>query len=480
MRIPLYHNSATPLYRQIENYLREGIATGKLGPESRLPASRDLARGLGVSRVTVDNAYAELEAAGLVYSRVGSGTFVLPQLTAYSRMKPAWPLWQRELAQFESMSKELQQASDSVIDFSGGGGDPRLFPGDDFRRTLVNTIRDSGPMALDYGDPRGYVELREAIARVLSSRGLMVDESTILVTSGAQQGIALTLQALLRHGDVILAESPTYGRALDLFAAMGLKVIGVPVDGDGMQVELLEPLLQQWHPRLIYTIPNFQNPTGTCMSACRRRRLLVLADRYNIPLLEDDFVGDLRYEGSSHPSLKSLDPGGRVIYVSSFSKMLLPGIRIGFLVADGPVYGALARRKSAQDLATSNVIQHALAGYVTVGRYARHLRKSQKAYELRRNVLLTSLRQQLPSLATETPFGGLFAWARLPEGLSANTLLPIAQREGVLFAPGTSFFTDQVEGEQHVRLNFAALEPAEIREGVARLSISITKALEHH
>ncbi len=189
----------------------------------------------------------------------------------------------------------------------------------------------------------GYAPLREGIAHILASQGVQTRPENILITAGSQQAISLVSQTLLKPGDVILVESPTYSIAMELFRILGFRIVGVPVDGQGMQVEKLEKLLQQHHPKLIYTIPNFHNPTGTCLNSARRRQLIVLADRYNVPILEDDFVGDLRYEGRAQPSLKALDPGGQVIYISTFSKMLMPGLRVGF-----PGGGRPGLRQSAQ------------------------------------------------------------------------------------------------------------------------------------
>jgi GntR family transcriptional regulator/MocR family aminotransferase len=264
----------------------------------------------------------------------------------------------------------------SPIDLAGGCGDSRLFPAEDYRKVIQTILRRDGVAALEYGDHAGYLPLRSTIAHILASQGIPARSENLLITAGSQQAIALVTQLLLRPGDTVLVESPTYAIALDLFRALGLKIIGAPVDESGLQVEKLEKLLQQHHPGLLYTIPNFHNPTGACMSVQRRRQLIALADRYNVPILEDDFVGDLRYEGRAQPALKSLDPGGRVLYVSTFSKMLMPGLRVGFLVAEGPFYDSLVRYKRVNDLTTSNLHQRALEAYVTVGRYQSHLRRT--------------------------------------------------------------------------------------------------------
>jgi GntR family transcriptional regulator/MocR family aminotransferase len=255
-----------------------------------------------------------------------------------------------------------------------------------------------------------------------------------------------------------------------------LRVVTIPTDEHGMQVDDLEPLLQTHHPGLVYTIPNFHNPTGTCMSGRRRRQLIGLADRYNTPILEDDFVGDLRYEGHAQPALKALDPGGRVIYASTFSKMLMPGLRVGFLVAEGPVYERLVSHKRVTDLATSNLIQRALDAYVTVGRYQAHLRRTRRVYRKRRDAMLQAIERFLPAEVQVTPpQGGLFIWLRLPDGVSSAELLPLACDQGVAFAPGDAFFLAESLGQPFVRLSFVAHPPEDIEVAIARLGRAIDK-----
>ncbi len=489
MRIPIDHYSVIPMYRQIETFFRKAIQSGTLLPDMRLPASRKLAEDLGISRITIENAYAELKADGLITSRVGSGTYVLPlcplSSLAINNSRVTWPLWQqdlvigKEIITGKVMSKR-QKIIQHLISLAAGSGDPRLFPVEDFRRTIQSVIRRDGITAFEYGEPSGFTRLRVSIGRVLASQGLHTQPENILITSGSQQALALVSQLLLKPGDVILVESPTYARALDLFRTLDLKIVGIPLDHHGMQVEKLEELLQQLHPKLIYTIPNFQNPTGVSMNSWRRRRLIALADRYNVPILEDDFVGDLRYEGRAQPSLKALDPGGRVIYTSTFSKMLLPGLRIGFVVAEGPVYQELVRRKHTYDLASSNLIQRVLDSYLTIGRYQTHLRYSCRIYRKRRDTMLKAIKLHLPAdISVTSPRGGFFIWLCLPENISAKNLLPLASEEGVIYAPGNSFFPNGSGGDNYLRLNFAANPPEEIEEGVKRLGKAIKRLRQY-
>ena len=481
MRIPIDRAGATPLYRQIEGWLRQNIVSGNLPNATRLPSTRSLADELGVSRITVVNAYAELEGDGLLLSHEGSGTFVAvpaPMSTAGGGPSGPWPLWQRELvspsAPAHDAAPPVAERTD-LISFTGVA-DSRLFPLREFTRTVNEVLRRDGTTALEYGSfDSGWPPLRDTVAQVLASQGIHAHPRQVLVTTGSQQALALTCQALMRPGAAVLVEQPTYNLALELFRELDLQVVGVPVDEDGMQVDLAEALLQQHHPRLIYTIPNFQNPTGACLSGPRRRQLLQLADRYNVPILEDDFAGDLRYEGRAQPAIKALDRAGQVIYVGTFSKLLMPGLRMGYLVADGPVLDVLIRHKRVQDLTTSPLMQRVLDRYVNVGRYQNHLRRTTRLCRERRDAMLAAIRESIPGATAWVPHGGLFVWLQLPGALSTRELLPYALDAGVEFAPGDQFFSSPELGDRYLRLNLAAQRPDDIRAGVQRLAIALDR-----
>lgn len=492
MRIPLDRESHTPLYRQIQAFLRHEIVTERLPEGTRLPSSRKLAGDLGVNRLTVSNALAELEAEGLIYSRLGSGTFVasLPVKTSRSQVteidQEQWPLWQQNLSRHSHLPtypyRERMRMTDGqvedTISFAGGIGAEEFYPVDDFRKAIVDVIRHDRHEALGYGDTAGYLPLRATISHILSSQGIRAYPEEVLITSGSQQALVLVASLLLRPGDTVLVESPTYPGAIDIFTSFGAQLIGIPVDKNGMCVELVEDLLRTTHPRLIYTIPTFQHPTGTCMSAERRRQLITLARRYNVPILEDEFVGDLRYEGRMLPALKTLDASGMVICAGTFSKMLMPALRIGYLVASGPVYGWLLERKQMIDLATSDLVQRALESYISVGRYEINLHRAQRVYRQRRDAMVDALGYTMPEgTSWTTPKGGLFIWLRLPAGISSDDLYAFAIREGVKYAPGELFFSGEKE-ESYLRLNFTIHNPETIEEGIRRLSRAVERYLE--
>jgi GntR family transcriptional regulator/MocR family aminotransferase len=479
MRIALDPQLDQPLYRQISTHFRASILSGNLRPGTRLPAVRGLAGSLGVNRATAESAYAELVAEGLVISRQGSGYYVLAHAPGEVRARSGvWPAWQGRLSYggFEAMSAYLPEVSRQTdwIALDGGACDPRLFPMDEFRKLLGRVMRRDGAVAVEYGEIAGFGPLRVTLAQVLASQGIQTGPDNILITAGSQQALSLVASLILPSGSGVVVERPTYAGALDVFRSRGLHIHTVGLDEDGMDVDELEGILVRHKPGLIYTIPNFHNPTGACLSGQRRRQLISLAGRFDVPILEDDYVGDIRYEGRAQPTLKSLDPDGRVIYMSTFSKMLIPGLRVGFVVADGPVYHYLVCSKRCHDLATSNLIQRALQDYVSVGRYHAHLQRSCTVYRRRRDAMLAALERYMPPGTTWLrPKGGLFVWVTLPEGLWASNLLPRACGEGVIFAPGGNFHLDPSEGEGFMRLNFASNTEDVIEEGIMRLGLAM-------
>ena len=484
MRIPLNKNSALPLYQQIQDFLREQIRMGLLEPGARLPASRQLAEDLGVSRITVRNAYLNLESEGLITSWEGSGTYVRVPIHAEATPQTAadvtWPDWQQALITGQEQEIYPTTASsgspgEELISFTGVGA-PEQYPILEFSRALKAVVRQVGEEAFNYGVfDGGYLPLRVTLAQILASQGITAPAENVLITSGSQQALALICQTLLQPGDVVLVGEPTYNFGLDLFRTLKLNIVGIPLDANGIQVEVLEAVIREHNPKLIYTIPNFQNPSGVCLSASRRRQLVDLADRYDIPVVEDDFVGDLRYDGRALPAVKALDPGGRVIYIGTFSKMLMPGLRMGYLVAEGPVYNSLVLAKRVFDLTTSPLIQRTLYEFVTVGHYQIHLRSSLKLYRRRRDAIAAAVAEFLPKVEAILPLGGLFYWAKLPERISSRALLPLAQEQGVEYAPGDLFFPDPADGQRYLRLNFASVGEDMICEGIQRLAGALKK-----
>ena len=490
MEIPLDRESAVPLYQQIQERISQLIQEGVLPPQARLPATRQLAVDLGVNRITVSNAYAELEAAGLVYAQTGRGTFVnaTPQVRHPSTLqRPAFgerPLWQQALAVRPSPFTDGQwhsllelAAGSGIISFAGGVPDLDTFPVDDFRKAMQTVFKRDGKAAMDYGSIQGYPPLRDAIARFLGEQGVAANPDEIFIASGSQQALSLVAMALLRPGDTVVVESPTYANAIQLFRWQEVHLLSVPVDEQGMQVDLLDHLLQTHRPRLIYTIPTFHNPTGATMSGHRRRLLLALAERYGLPIVEDDYIGDLRYDGPREPSLKALDCGGNVVHISTFSKTLMPGPRVGFVLAHGPLLERLIALKHQTDLGTSGLIQRALEAYIGDGRWRAHTRRVSHVYRRRRDAMVAAMTHHFPPEARwNAPKGGFFVWVRLPAWVSSTDLYLEAIERKVAFAPGPLFFPGR-PAYPAFRLSFSQQSVEIITEGIERLGQALREIL---
>lgn len=482
MHIPLDRQQDVPLYLQIEEALRRAILSGVFVDGDKLPSTRTLASELAVSRLTVENAYAELAAKGFLHQRRGSGAYVLHPL-----LQPVQPCPTPDMPfpaeRFTTLTSRLDgypdtPLPDNFINFAAGVGSPKVFPQEEFRKILLSVLSRHAEEAFSYGEYCGYYPLRDTLGRILTAQGIPTHAEQLLITNGSQHAISLIVQSLLEPGDTVIVEQPTYAEILGLLRLHRINIVTIPSDRHGMQVEQLPALLEKYRPKLIYTIPNFHNPTGRCLSEARRRQLLALAQQAGVMILEDDFVGDLRYNGKQLPSLRALAQPGTVIYVSTFSKMLLPSMRIGYLVADREQYQQIARLKHVDSFTSSNLIQRALDAFVTIGRYDKQLRRAGRIYRQHRDTMVAALQQHLPhGCQFETPEGGLFIWLTLPTSVSTEALMPVAWKEGVTFARGECFYAEEQRGAHGMRLNFAANTPPLIEEGIARLCRAIRQVM---
>jgi DNA-binding transcriptional MocR family regulator len=484
MKIDLRRDSTVPLYLQIRNHLQERIERGLLLPDTKLPPTRALADELSVSRVTVVNAYAELEAEGLVQAHVGRGTFVIDPRRRHLRVRETPYDWQTTLLRptgvwASGMLADMLQLAQQpdLISFGMGAPATELLPVREFREAINRVLRRDGPEALQYDEAAGYEPLRRAITHLLLQNGIQARAGDVLITSGSQQGLDLAARVFTKPGDLVISESPTYLGALDVFQSNDVTVRGVPVDAEGMQVEVLQDLISRRRPKLIYTIPAFHNPTGVTLSSGRRHQLLDLAQRHDLLILEDGVCSELRYEGRPVPSLGAMDGGEHVVYVNSFSKFLLPGIRIGYLVAPRRLRERLVTMKQSADLFTSSLMQRALAEYLEFGHLGAHLETIRCVYQERRDAMLAGLARHLPRGSHWTiPQGGLCLWLTLPASISAARLYLSAIDHGVAFAVGSVFYP-QDPGRSSLRLNFAAHSPAQIDEGLRRLGKAVREQL---
>ena len=356
---------------------------------------------------------------------------------------------------------KLTQRSE-VVSFAGGLPAPSLFPVEKLKEATANVLEQQGSSALQYSTTEGYLPLREWVAD-----GLTVNAEQVQVVSGSQQGLDLVAKVLLDPGDKVIVTSPTYMGALRAFDAYEVEYLSVPVDEEGMILEELESALKQ-NPKLIYAIPNFDNPTGTTLSLKRRHKVVELAKRYGIPIYEDDPYGELRFEGEPLPSLYSLAPE-HVIYAGTFSKIMVPGFRLGWLVAEPDLLTVIARAKQAADLHSSTFTQMIAHEVTKDGFMASQIDKVRKHYLTQRNAMLTALEAYFPPEVTWTvPTGGMFLWVTLPEGNDTVKLLDKAVDQNVAYVPGGPFFATG-GGDHTLRLSYSIASLAEIDEGMKRL-----------
>ncbi|MFD4242350.1 PLP-dependent aminotransferase family protein [Streptomyces sp. NPDC058525] len=361
-----------------------------------------------------------------------------------------------------------------VISFAGGLPAPELFDAEGLRAAYDTAFAVSARRALQYSTTEGAPELREAVARRATARGLATGADEVLVTSGSQQALTLLTAALVEPGDVVLVENPTYLAALQCFGLAGARVVAVPCDADGLIPEALEELLARERPKLLYTVPTFQNPTGRTLPGARRAAVARIAARRGLWLIEDDPYGDLRYEGAEVPWLAA-HPGAedRTALLGSFSKIMAPGLRLGWLRAPAALRRAAVVAKQAADLHTSTVDQLAAAHYLAAVDLDAHVATVRAAYRPRRDALLAGLAEALPAgSAWNRPEGGMFVWARLPAGHDATALLKAALAHDVAFVPGAPFFTGAPD-PRTLRLSFTTHTPEEITEGLARLARAV-------
>ena len=390
-----------------------------------------------------------------------------------------------------SVIRELLKLTEQpdIISFAGGLPAPEVFPVKEFQAACNAVLEKDGAQALQYSTTEGYLPLREMIARHNARYSVEVTADNILITSGSQQALDFIGRLFINRGDYIVVESPTYLGALQAWNAYGAQYISIPMDEDGMIVNELESALRKG-PKFIYVLPNFQNPSGSTLSLERRKKLVELADKYGVPIVEDDPYGQLRYEGEHIPSVVYLDSkfrgpnghdmhySGNVIYLSTFSKLLAPGLRLAWVIAPPEVIRKLVMAKQAADLHTSSFNQYVAHEVGKGGFLDEHVKVIRATYKQRRDVMLEMMEEMFPPEVSWThPQGGMFLWGILPEGMDAADALKIAIARKVAFVPGASFHANG-GGINTMRINFSYSRPDTIREGITRMG-SVLKELIH-
>lgn len=534
MFIAVDKQAQAPVYHQIRDGIIAMVRAGALHAGDKLPGTRELARELGVSRKTVLQAYLELAADSWVESRPGSCTYILERLGS-APVKPdltdplvrhgwAQPTGERQAAaatdstagqpkavdQPHAGAGEQPQASDDGfwkpyelegryfgmprygdqwrgedgwINFSRAIPDVRLFPLERIKRVSSQMLWDPKAYFFDYGHPQGYPPLLDYVETRLAKEGIQVagERAFVVICSGFQVSLNLLLALLLKPGDVVAVEDPTFNSVLNLLTARGIPHRGVPMEHDGMDVEYLERLLNasssRERPKLIITIPTLHNPTGVTMSTAKRERLIDLAQRFRVPVIEDNWAMLLDTGGRVEPSLAALDAGGHVIQVGSFSKAFLPGTRVAWVVLPKGIALSFTKAKRAMDRSDSYFLQTLVHEFIKKGYFDLHCRKVERIYRARRELTDELMRQHFPSeVSWKRPGGGFAYWVSLPAWLDSGSLLKHAIARGVEFAQGNYFYVGR-RNSPNFRLAFSTLTQPELRQGVRRLGQAIHEAM---
>lgn len=471
-------NSSFPLHQQISDYIKKKIMSGEWTIGTKIPSQRSLARLFQVNRSTIVFALEELVADGLIESKVGSGTKVINNTWSLltSTPPPDWINYVKAGIHKPNISviQEINKAeADPNISRLGTGElSPNLLPTSKMREILQ--IDHKQPLTLGYMEPRGSLPLRKTISTYLRSKGIEASPESILIVSGGLQALQLISIGLLKSGSTILHETPSYLNSVHVFQSAGMNLLGIPLDDDGIKCDSIGRMKRQHHVALLYTIPNFHNPTGFLMSKRRRMELLKVCQQESIPIIEDDVYGDLWLDTPPPSPLKANDTQGNVLYIGSVSKTLSPGLRIGWAVGPEPVIERLADIKMQTDYGSSSLSQYAVDKWLSSGMYEDFLKKIRVELRFRRDFTIQILEKYFSDIATWIePKGGFYIWLRIQSGVSSGKLFELALREGILLNPGSVY---EKHDSQHLRISYSYASIEQLDNGLITLSQLIKKS----
>ncbi|MDD3225678.1 MAG: PLP-dependent aminotransferase family protein [Clostridium sp.] len=488
MKINIKKNSKVALYVQIKNQIKSMIYSKIIPLNYVLPSERELAKILDVNRSTVVKAYEELKSEGLISSDIGKGTYVTfyneDTLNDKSNNFKKCLFWDEIYSEsstnnYDDVIRKIMNIDNSskIISFAGGIPATNLFPKDEFQKIQIDLLKNKVENIFLHSPVSGDKELKKEIKKLMLNREVRVSTDSIMVTSGSQQGLDLIVRTFVNSNDVILVEEPTFFGAIQLFQVLGAKVVGVPIDENGIRVDVLEYLINKFKPKFIYSIPNFQNPTGITMSLQRRYEVMKIVERYGIPIIEDDPYGEIRYEGDDLPPLKALDNNNYVIYLSTFSKSISLGLRVGWIVAPERVINKLSLFKQLTDLHANTLSQQMVCEFLKQGYYKKHIKKIRKEYLLKRNLMITEIEKNFKELKFYKPQGGFYLWCKLPDNVDLNSLLKNSLKNGVNYIPGRFFYAKNEGKSNFIRLNFTYAKNEEIILGIRLLKNSLDEII---
>lgn len=483
--LPLDPALETPLFLQVARGITDAVRTGRLRPGDKLPGTRRLADTLAVHRNTVIAAYDELVAEGWLESRQTGGTYVSAAMPDVAPARPAPKKAQprpalgyalRELPPERPYPQRPKDLPPGTLNLGGTDADLRLVPVEALGRAYRRALVEAGPDLLGGGDPRGHLGLRTALSEMLAAtRGLTAGPEGMILTRGSQMALYLIAKALLAPGDVVAVEQLGYRPAWESLANAGARLVPVPIDAHGMDLDALEALAAREQLRAVYLTPHHHYPTTVTLHPGRRMRLLELARRHGIAVIEDDYDNEFHYEGRPVLPLAATDPAGVVVYAGTLSKILAPGLRQGFVVGPAPLVERLARHRVSLDLQGDQAVEAAIAALIQDREVQRHALRMRRLYQARRDHLVERLRAELPdALAFTPPAGGMAIWCRVADGIDAAAWAERALARGVYVADGRRFDFDG-RPLPYFRLGFAGLAEPELTEAVGRLKAALRR-----
>lgn len=486
IKIELNRCTNISLSKQIYRGIADRVSSGLLEQGVKLPSIRNLAKALNVSMVTVSKAYFMLADDNIIETIQGKGTYVQVKNinnneNRYRKKENVFD-WQLaipdQLPRAQFWWQNISLTSKAQVWLSAASIYHKLLPEKTISKYIADLVLKNPKLISEYGPSQGDLKFRDAISKYLAHNNINISKNEVIITNGSQQAINLIARTFIGKGDVVIMEAPTYAAAIDVFKWQGATILSVPIDKDGMRMDLLLHLCEIYRPKLIYTIPTYHNPTGAVMKLTRRKELIEIAKDFNCIIVEDDPWSEISFEKNIPPSLKSMDDDGHVIYIKGLSKFLLPGCRMGALIGAGTILNRLMAAKSISDLASPLLMQKALLPFINTGFMKKHIKYINDVLYNRRNLVMKLLKDYMPSIVTWSfPLGGPNIWISLPPYLSAEILKDEAHDSGISFLTGATCYANE-PGFNHLRVSFSSLSINELKNGIISLSKIVSEFIE--
>lgn len=487
MNINIKKNSKKSIYMQIYSQIKNKILSRKLDNGMFLPSERSLADKLSINRSTVINAYDLLKSDGLIKTIKGKGTFVSYEVFQTDNEQIIKTQYDWSGCFEENMNTAYNEVIQLIMDsnhrdgkifMAGGLPSPELTPIDEFHSIYEELVINKRIDSFSHSSVLGVNELRKEIRKIMKKRGINTNIDELLITSGSQQGLDLMIRSFVKKDDVVIVEDPSFFGALQLFHHVGAKIVTVPMEDDGMDIEALEHFIIKHKAKMIYTVPTFHNPTGIVMSYEKRKKLLELSNKYRIPVIEDDPYGEIYFDNQEIPTLKEMDSSNYVIYLSTFSKTITLGLRIGWICASYEAINCLKKIKQISDLHVNTLNQYVIARYISSGKYELHLEKIRKEYLLKRNLMIDALNEHFKDIEFNISSGGYYIWIGFNTDISIRKLFKETYKNGVVITPGFYFQAKGKQSTSSIRLNYTYPKANEIYKGIEIIKACYKKIIE--